>query len=256
MIVPELRWALIGLGVAFLAGLALWEWRRSRRQPARTTLTDLPTVAEQPERPRRVEPGFDGIITARSAGPDESIEVPTIHPVEPVPVASGVAVDVPAAARAPARAAPVAPAVIRWPPEHSERVLSLRVVSRSGEPLPGRQLRNALESAGLVPGPQTIYHRVAEDGAVLVSVANLVRPGSLDPAQMDAQQFRGLSLFSILPGPVPPEAMLDGLVDVARTLARRFDALVQDDQGAALDAARLQALRDSLDGSAGAGTTP
>ena len=43
---------------------------------------------------------------------------------------------------------------------------------------------------------------------------------------------------------------------IRTALALRFDALVQDDQGAVLDAARLQALRESLDGSAGAGTTP
>ena len=35
----------------------------------------------------------------------------------------------------------------------------------------------------------------------IVSAANLVHPGTLDPAHMDAQEYRGLSLFSVLPVP-------------------------------------------------------
>ena len=41
---PELRWALITLGAAFLAGLGLWEWFRSRRRRARSPGIDTATV--------------------------------------------------------------------------------------------------------------------------------------------------------------------------------------------------------------------
>ncbi len=83
--------------------------------------------------------------------------------------------------------------MIQWPPAITERVLSLRVVGARGEPLQGRALRNALEAAGLLHGPQKIYHRVDEDGVVLASVANLMRPGNFDPALMDAQESFGSS---------------------------------------------------------------
>jgi len=252
---PELRWALGGLGLLFLAGLALWEWRRSGRRHAGRALTESGGVVESPERGRRIEPSIDGITGHAASGAHESLEVPLIHPVEPVRVGVAVesAVDIPAAARfetpaAPPAAPPPKPAAmqVQWPPQRTERVLSLRIVSARGEPLSGRQLRAALEAAGLVHGPQMIYHRTGADGSVLVSAANLVRPGHLDPAVMDAQEFRGLSLFSVLPGPLPPVRMLEELVALARALAHRLSAVVQDEHGADLDGIRLTQLRRSL----------
>lgn len=252
---PELRWALIGLGLAFLVGLAIWEWRRSRRVPAQTSMPDAPPAFV--ERPRRVEPGFEAMPDLRVPVVEDALDVPVIHPVDPLPVAVETAVDVPAAARgaggAPVVAPqipepPVATAPIRWPPSKADRVLTLRVVGRQGEQLAGRALRIALDAAGFVPGPQSIYHLAESDGSVVVSAANLVRPGNLEPAQMDAQHFRGVSLFSVLPGPFPPVGMLNQLVTVARGLAQRLDAVVQDEQGAEFDAARFAALRHSLPG--------
>ncbi len=267
---PGLRGALLGLGLLFLAGLALWEWRRSARRHAPRARVESAVVIEPMERPRRIEPRMDGMAGLSAADPAESLEVPTIHPVEPVRVgvAAESAVDIPAAARFEtshepkpvAGTAHVATAVtIQWPPRNTERVLSLRVASARGEPLSGRALRIALEGAGLLHGPQKIYHRVTPDGAVLVSVANLMRPGNFDPALMDTQEFRGLSVFSVLPGALPPARMLEELVTLARNLAHRLSAVVQDEHGADLDGVRLTQIRRSLQqvaGSAGGGTVP
>jgi cell division protein ZipA len=107
-------------------------------------------------------------------------------------------------------------------------------------------LRNALDAAGLRHGPQKIYHLVTAEGLVLVSVANLMQPGSFDPETMDAQQFRGLNVFSVLPGPLPPQRMLEELVGVARALAHRLGAVVQDPERQELDGVRLAALQQSV----------
>jgi cell division protein ZipA len=277
----ELRVALIVLGAVFLAALLLWERRRSARRvrpmppehaaPASTP----PPVVSLSGRGRR-EPSI-GDFSAGESDLPESLEVPTIHPVEPVriEVMREVAVDVPSAA-APvkleasagaievdlaedeglpeaATAAEAAP-VIRWPPPRTDRVLTMRVVRADGQAILGRALRHALESAGMVHGPQRIYHRVDDDGAVRASAANLVRPGSLDPALMDAQEFRGLSLFAILPGPVEATRMLDDLVELARAIAGRVGAVVQDEQGALLAGERLAQLKRSLEPPARDGT--
>jgi cell division protein ZipA len=173
------------------------------------------------------------------------MELPTIHtePTMKVQVLMESAVDMPAAAHY-ATNAPAVP--IRWPPNGARRVLTLRVAGRAGAMLPGRALRTALESAGLQHGPQEIYHLVTADGEVLLSAANLVRPGSFDPLAMDAQEFRGISLFCVLPGPEPGSAMIEGLVRVARALAERLGAMVQDDLGLPLNAERLTQLRRSV----------
>lgn len=267
----ELRWALIGLSLLFLAGLALWEWRRARRAPGRIRRQEA-TVADitlNTERPQRLEPGLGDVAGVFAPRRDEALEVPSILTdevlPEVVPVAAGAAVDVPAAARgatgesiapptlheAPVHSGATSarlrqPVPIRWPPSLSEQVLTLRLVKQDGGLLPGRGLRIALESAGLVHGPQSIYHRADADGTVILSAANLVRPGTLDPEHMDAQEFRGLSLFSVLPGPLPPLRMLEELVATARSVAHRLGAVVQDERGADLDGQRLLQLRQSL----------
>ncbi len=267
---------MVGLGVLFLLGLGLWEWRRSGRRHAAGTLPEAAVSAEPRDRARRLEPSIDGHLGHAGSDPDNSLEVPTIHPGDPVliGVANETAVDIPAAARfemrpepAPSTIASAVPlpvhtlpaATIQWPPTHSERVLSLRLVGAQGALLPGRALRIALEGAGLVHGPQQIFHLVTADGAVLVSAANLVRPGNFDPALMDTQEFRGLNLFSVLPGALPAVRMLEELVAVARGLAHRLSAIVQDESGADLDGMRLSQVRRSLPeepGSAGDGTVP
>jgi FtsZ-interacting cell division protein ZipA len=251
---PELRWALLGLGLLFLLGLALWEWRKSRRRHFHDAPVEQPRV--ESDRVRRIEPRIVELADTADE-PEMPLEVPTIHPVEParaveslrVTVAADHAVDIPAAARVEFEIDEPAPAqvAIQWPREDASRILSLRVVHPRGEPLSGRALRIALDAAGLQHGPQNIYHLVDAGGVVLVSVANLMRPGNLDPASMDAQQFRGLNIFSVLPGPVAPERMLDELVGVARALAHRLGAVVQDGEGQDLDGVRLTQLQQSLD---------
>jgi FtsZ-interacting cell division protein ZipA len=278
---PELRWALLGLGALFIAGLALWEWRRNRRRLAQAASEAVvPVVVTQPsgdDWSRRIEPRLDSLFQAHDAavsGVHPTIgEVPVIHPLEPieVPVAREAAVDLPAAAvvHATAAAAPVTapaavaataspgsrpgPVAICWPPERADRVISLRLTNAQGALLGGREVRLALEQAGLVPGPQTIYHRVDAKGGVLASAANMMRPGDLDPRLLDEQQLRGLSLFSVLPGPLPPVRMLEELVALARSVAWRLGALVQDEHGAELDGERLVQIRQSLPDAAASG---
>jgi FtsZ-interacting cell division protein ZipA len=249
---PELRWALIGLGAVFILGLALWEWRRSRRRLAQSAPElAMPSAGPQGEDDwsRRIEPRIDSLAGTQgmNATADRVAmhDVPVIHPSEPlsVPVARESAIDRPAAATKPL---PRVRPAIRWPPERADRVLTLRLVSSQGALLPGREVRLALEQAGLVPGPQSIYHLADPQGAVLVSAANMLRPGDLDPAQMDEQQLRGLSLFSVLPGPMSPVRMLEELVAVGRAISWRLGATVQDEQGTELDGEALVKLRQSL----------
>lgn len=270
---PELRWALFGLGALFIAGLALWEWRRSRRRLAQAANEPVvPTVVAQPggdDWQRRIEPRLDSLFQGHRAEeareqPDIG-DVPVIHPHESVevPVSREAAVDLPAAAAAQSapQSAPqstpqarrVDPPAIQWPPQRADRVISLRLVMAQGSLLPGHEVRLALEQTGLVPGPQTIYHRVDAHGAVLASAANMMRPGDLDPQLLDEQQLRGLSLFSVLPGPLPPVRMLEELVAVARSVAWRLGAVVQDEHGAELDGERLVSLRQSLPEAADSG---
>jgi FtsZ-interacting cell division protein ZipA len=104
----------------------------------------------------------------------------------------------------------------------------------------------AITACGFVHGRFGIYHQPDAEGRALLSVASLSKPGILDPINMDFQRLAGISLFTVLPGPLPPAAALDHLLDIARELSQRLPARLQDEQGQPLDADRLEDLRDSM----------
>lgn len=301
----DLRWAMLGAGGLFLAGLAWWELRKQRhaagdgdsdspdrfgsRTPAAADL-ELPAVL------RRVEPHFGDPPSPREI-PDD---VPTVHPREPegappvvlvddvravddprgIVVTSDVAVDTPAPiGRAmdldvgdddprgdderrdfpndsPAAVAAVEPASApssalrpppdpEWPPEDQRRIVSVRVVPRPPGRFAGRSLRQAFLACGLDYGAMEIFHLEDEQGRVVASAANLMRPGTFNLDTMDASHFHGVNLFCVLPGPLPPSRTVDELVGLARDLAQRLNGVVLDPVGQPLDEQAIERLRET-----------
>jgi cell division protein ZipA len=136
--------------------------------------------------------------------------------------------------------------VVDWPPESERHILSLRIAALGHERLSGRVVRLALGACGFEHGRFGIFHQPGADGRALLSAANLSKPGIFDLPNMDFQRFSGLSLFAVLPGPLPPAAALDHLLDTAQDLAERLRARLQDEQGLALGAAQLETLRRTV----------
>jgi cell division protein ZipA len=250
----DLRWILLLAGMLFMAGLAAWELRRPRQgrrdalgppgrsEPQLGHLTDFgPTAsASHGEMPPLGSPLVISL--------DAPIQPPVLQPVEPVapePVALELeeypqaVEDQPAP---PIEVGEILVPIVEWPPEDQRHILSVRVVGMNPERLLGRPLRQALGACGFIHGRFGIFHQPGADGRALISAANLSKPGSFDPNNMDFQRFRGLGLFTVLPGPLPPAAALDHLLDTASDLAERLQARLQDEHGQALDEVRLEAL--------------
>lgn len=136
--------------------------------------------------------------------------------------------------------------IVEWPADHERHVITLRLVAVGEDRLPGRAVRQALAACGFVHGRFGIYHQPGLDGRALLSCASASKPGVFDPNNMDFQRYVGLSVFAVLPGPLPPVAALDHLLENCRELAARLNARLQDEQGTALDPNRLQALRSQV----------
>jgi hypothetical protein len=136
--------------------------------------------------------------------------------------------------------------VVEWPPEAERHIISVRIAALSHERLSGRVVRLALGACGFEHGRFGIFHQPGADGRALISAANLSKPGIFDLPNMDFQRFSGLSLFAVLPGPLPAAAALDHLLDTAQDLAERLRARLQDEQGLTLGAAQLEALRRTV----------
>jgi len=268
-----LRWILLVAGLVFLGVLAVWEKRRPRQAPGDGASGAV--QRNEPELGSFPEPSADAHAPTPAPGrrpvlPPPRIDLPTMEAIRdqsmmaevdalPVfefqPMASDAAVErssTSAPAQAPAEPAPpgeaaqAMPLRVDWPPDGERHIVALRIVAASEERLSGRAVRLAITACGFVHGRFGIFHQPDADGRALLSVASLSKPGILDPVNMDFQRLAGISLFTVLPGPLPPAAALDHLIDTARELSQRLPARLQDEQGQPLDADRLDDLRGAM----------
>ncbi len=127
-----------------------------------------------------------------------------------------------------------------------QKIVTVRVCAPAETRWSGDALLSAFESHGLAYGRYQVFHRRHIDGRSLFSVASLVEPGTFDVAQMPGQQFKGLTLFAVLPGPVEPLLTVDEMLAAARGLASELPGTVQDAKGVALSPQRVASLRDDI----------
>lgn len=259
---PELRWILLILGIAFIGALAWWELRRQRRLPAppeehvphhfrepalglpeirpRERVTELPVV--EIEEDSMIGLRIDGVRIEESMqadGPqtsgeaqilEESHEAMATPPVAPLPESGALPVP-----------------IVEWPPEEQRKLLSLRIVAQPGARFGGRALRLALSADGFVLGKFSIFHKPDANAHAIVSAASLTQPGTFDAETMDTCRYGGLSIFAVLPGPLPDPQMFDELLTAARSLNARLEGVLQDEHGETLTAMHAAELREKLD---------
>jgi cell division protein ZipA len=127
-----------------------------------------------------------------------------------------------------------------------QKIVTVRVCAAGDARWPGAALLSALEMHGLAYGRYQVFHRRHVDGRSLFCVASLVEPGTFDVAGMAAEDFPGVTLFAVLPGPVEPLLTFDELLAAARGLAQELSGMVQDSKGIALSPQRVAAMRDDV----------
>ena len=275
----ELRWILLALSLVLLAGIWWWGRRRSSQAPGDAQLREItPTV--EPQRPAAAP---RETLSATEAEPETEWGVPPFEPLsihthdyEHVPVLDGpmmVSADpapsmnaapsmAPAAPAAAPAAAPVPGRVPTLQPESAERsavapvqtpnaseqqkIVTVRVCAPGEVRWSGAMLLSALELHGLAYGRYQVFHRRHGDGRSLFCVASLIEPGTFDVARMSEEEFRGITLFAVLPGPVEPLLTVDELLGAARGLAQELSGMVQDNKGMPLSPQRAAALRDDV----------
>ncbi len=276
----ELRWILLGLGLLLISGI--W-WRGARKAPQAHDKADLrgsmTEVAPGPEPAAATDDG-----PQRSASPFETLRIKTAD-FEPVPILdrpmiaetgmpdSPEPADSPmlpaAAPRGPAdrrgpagRQVPPAPAAAKPRTDNSgrfaqvapprvnaselQKIVTLRICALGDERWSGRKLIDALELQGLAYGRYQVFHRNHVDGRTMFCVASLVEPGVFDLEQMSAQEFRGITAFAVLPGPLEPLQTFESLIATARRLAESLTGMVQDSQGVPLSPQRAAVLREEV----------
>lgn len=127
-----------------------------------------------------------------------------------------------------------------------QKIVALRIVAPAGGSIPGERLLEALQGDGFTFGRYEIFHRLDAAGRPVVSLASLKEPGTFDLASMPGAQFRGVALFTVMPGPLSGLQSFDELVVTARALAATLGGQLQDERGGPLTLQRLTQLRDEV----------
>ena len=133
------------------------------------------------------------------------------------------------------------------PIEADSRVIAVRIMAREGGAFPAEELILALRAAGMRHGRFGIFHSHAdEDDRVRFSVASLVEPGSFDLSNLKDSEYRGVSMFMILPVPEDGVQLFDDMVAKAREIAKAMDGSLTDEEGGAFSLQRERYMREDL----------
>jgi len=278
-VAAELRWILLCLSLPLLAGIWWWTARRAGQIPGNSELREPTPFADSP---RHADSGDD--LPAEPAPPPRDWGVPPFEPLnirtaefdhvpvldapmmagtEPAPTPGSVRAPAPAPARAPTPPPAMRPMFTTGPiseqsdraaaatpqaPNAAElqRIVTVRVCAVGEARWSGSQLMAALELHGLAFGRYQVFHRKHADGRSLFCVASLIEPGTFDIAEMADQEYRGVTLFAVLPGPIQPLETMDELLGTARGLAEELSGMVQDAKGMPLSPQRAAALREDI----------
>jgi FtsZ-interacting cell division protein ZipA len=128
-------------------------------------------------------------------------------------------------------------------PASRRKIIALRLAFP--ERVSGVQLLELLQSERMTHGKFSIYHRL-HDGGTVFSLASMVEPGAFDVAAMPQQQFPGVTLFMLLPGPLDGLIAYDQMLSSAQRLAHATHGILQDERGSKLTAQIMERLRDEV----------
>lgn len=218
----ELRWVLVGLGLAVLAGVYLWSRLRSRK-------------SDQDALDERVEPRLDEAATWAERGPVLTADEPAHETgetgllFEDLPVA-GVEDDV----------EPPEP-----PSASPERILVIHIRALNPPGFGGRELVSALLSEGLEYSDPGVFIQQSDQGQTLFTLANMFEPGSIPREAEDGFVTPGVTAFMVLPGPGNADTVAR-MVALARRLATRLSGEVLDEAGSTLTNQRATHMREEV----------
>lgn len=133
-------------------------------------------------------------------------------------------------------------------PVEREKLVVLYLVAHPNQVFTASLISESLRELALQYGEMHIYHRYPDTGgdAPVFGVANLVEPGTLDPATLEQNGTPGLALFLQLPGPMPPLAAFDLFSGTAQQLASRLNGELRDKTRTAVSRQMLEHLRDEI----------
>jgi cell division protein ZipA len=133
--------------------------------------------------------------------------------------------------------------------EEFDKIVTLYLAARAGQLLHGPDIVVAAEKAGLDYGHMGVFHRLVEghpERGPVFSVANIMKPGSFDMANIQALETPAIAFFLTLPAPVSALDAWDTMLPTAQRMAELLDGVVLDEQRNAIGRQRIAHIRDEL----------
>ncbi len=133
--------------------------------------------------------------------------------------------------------------------EDFDKIVTLYIAARAGEVLRGPDIVVAAEKAGLAYGHMNVFHRLVEghpERGPVFSVANILKPGSFDMADIQALETPAIAFFLTLPAPVPALDAWEAMLPTAQRMAELLDGVVLDEQRNAIGRQRIAHIREEL----------
>ncbi|MCG6869289.1 MAG: cell division protein ZipA C-terminal FtsZ-binding domain-containing protein [Gammaproteobacteria bacterium] len=269
----EFRWVLLGLGVVILVVIYLLS-RREHRQSAADLfdeedlnrdsvglrLGNVPGGGEPTAEEIR-----DGLGALRDAVHEErarsGLEVspagyggehdPVGHGAGATTGAPGYALTPPQepAAKAPRPSPDAGPKISRMPNGESRLLAALHVVPDPPKRISGPDIVDSAQRIGLDFSPDGVFEWNVEmfgKPQPLFALADINPPGTFSEELLKGGSTPGLSLFILLPGPKEGLKAFNIMLEIAQTLAARFNARLLDDARNELSTATIEHLRDQI----------
>ena len=134
-------------------------------------------------------------------------------------------------------------------PADPEEVLIINVMAHKGEMFNGADLLDIILKCGMRYGSMDIFHRHSDtkgEGALLFSMANMVKPGTFDLDAMDEFETPGVSLFMTLPINADSMQSFDLMGDTARAIAETLGGELKDEQRSVMTRQTLEHCRERI----------
>ena len=210
----ELRWVLVLLGLAVVAGVYWWGRKRS-------------SLPGRQVHDGRVEPKLEEPTAWHDADSDDAFELQPQTPGDVDPAGTDIEYENSDPLREPSR------------------ILLVHVRAAEGSSFPGGELLAALKSEGLRLGDHGAFESPSNTGEPLYTVANMVEPGTFPKETGENFTTQGITAFMVLPGPGGVES-LAAMIESARRIARTLGGDVLDETGSTLTNQGATHLREQV----------